>query len=164
MFLLDNGHEIYVWVGRGATAAERRAGLEKGVQYIASGGRPSSTAVTKFVEGAQPAAFEALFAEWAGVRQPLLFGCSDESGTLEVVPICELAQKALEEEDAFILDAHTEVFVWQGSGASEEERTGALEAAKRHVAAKGALLGKPGYSLPITEVTPARAHFASSHE
>lgn len=151
VFLLDNGPEIFVWVGGDASADERKAGMQKGVGYVASGGRPNHTRVTKFVEGAQPAAFEALFTEWSGARQPLLFACSDATGELEVSPICEPGQASLEEEDVFILMTDLQLFVWHGSASNEIERAGALEAAKKLLATAGEQRGA-ALSLPIIEV------------
>ena len=42
---LDNEAEICVWLGKGATAAERASGMKVAAEYCAQGGRPKGTRV-----------------------------------------------------------------------------------------------------------------------
>ena len=67
VFLLDNDAEVFVWCGRGASPAERRAGLAKGSEYISTSGRPANTRLTKVMEGAETSSFKANFASWTVV-------------------------------------------------------------------------------------------------
>ena len=61
---MDNGGEIFVWVGKGATDAERKGGMKAGTEYCARDGRPKGTRVTKVMEGAEPTTFKANFEQW----------------------------------------------------------------------------------------------------
>jgi len=150
VFIVDGGEEVFVWVGKAATARERRAGMAQGVAYSVQSASQGKTPVTKFVEGMEPAAFEACFAEWtSSTRQPLLFGVSDATGALEVFPIAEWAQRSLEEEDAFLLDTFDALHVWVGSGATRAEAKGAVAAAKQRVAS----LAHYAKSTPVIEVS-----------
>ena len=67
VFIVDGGEEVFVWVGKAATARERRAGMAQGVAYSVQSASQGKTPVTKFVEGMEPAAFEACFAEQAAL-------------------------------------------------------------------------------------------------
>jgi hypothetical protein len=71
VFLLDNEAEIFVWVGKGANADERKAGLSVGTDYAAANGRPPHTRVTKVMEGAEPPTFKLNFASWAAQPGPV---------------------------------------------------------------------------------------------
>ena len=70
-------------------------------------------------------------------REPLLFACTNATGTFEVDPIFDFSQADLEEEDVYLLDCFTTVFIWIGSAANEQEKTMALETAKVYVQAQG---------------------------
>jgi hypothetical protein len=45
VFILDAGAEIFVWIGKGATPDERKAGMQTGQGFIEAEGRPAWTAV-----------------------------------------------------------------------------------------------------------------------
>jgi hypothetical protein len=63
-FIMDNAAEIVVWVGKRASAAERRKGMEFGTAFCSEGGRPEGTRVSKVMEGTEPTTFKANFATW----------------------------------------------------------------------------------------------------
>ena len=62
VFLMDNAAELFVWVGKGASADERRRGMALGQEFCAQGGRPKATRLTKVMEGAEPVMFTSNFA------------------------------------------------------------------------------------------------------
>jgi hypothetical protein len=64
VFILDNGSDITVWVGKRATEQERRGGLATGSAYAEQAGRPKGTRVVKVAEGAEPTTFKANFEVW----------------------------------------------------------------------------------------------------
>ena len=64
-FIVDNETEIFVWVGKGATADERKAALSHGQDYVTKQGRPDWTRVTKILEGTEPTTFKSNFANSA---------------------------------------------------------------------------------------------------
>jgi len=61
VFIVDNGDQIFVWVGHGATADERKAGLQLAADYLKKTGKPAGTTITRVPEHAEPAEFLALF-------------------------------------------------------------------------------------------------------
>jgi len=63
-FIVDNSSEIFVWVGKGATADERKAALSHGQDYVSKQGRPDWTRVTKILEGTEPTTFKSCFTKW----------------------------------------------------------------------------------------------------
>ena len=63
-FIVDNETEIFVWVGKGATADERKAALSHGQDYVTKQGRPDWTRVTKILEGTEPTTFKSCFKKW----------------------------------------------------------------------------------------------------
>jgi len=65
VFIVDITSEVFVWVGKGATPAERRRGMQAAADYLKQRGRPALTKLTKVVEGAEPPLFSTLFSGWA---------------------------------------------------------------------------------------------------
>ena len=84
------------------------------------------------------------------LRSPSLSCAAPRSGAFSVdEPIYDYSQADLENEDVFLLDAHTAVFVWIGANASPDEREGGLS------------LGT-AYALISPHLTPAMAfHMAA---
>jgi hypothetical protein len=63
--LVDVGTEVFVWVSKTASDAERKNGLKYAADFLKQGGRPSSVARTTVVrEGGESATFKALFFQW----------------------------------------------------------------------------------------------------
>jgi len=73
VFVLDNGAEIFVWIGRGAGAEERKAGMKLGTDYCDQSGRPKGTRVSKVMEGTEPTTFKTNFATWEAAVDVTLF-------------------------------------------------------------------------------------------
>lgn len=72
--------EVFVWVGKEATADEKKGGMETGVKYTA--GRPKGVRVTKVSEGAEPALFKSLFKSWKPPATPADFSMVGRSGNV----------------------------------------------------------------------------------
>jgi len=61
VFVFDAGNEVFVWIGLGATAEEKRCGLGYAQQYLKNNNRPSFTPISKILEGAENEVFNAAF-------------------------------------------------------------------------------------------------------
>jgi uncharacterized protein involved in tolerance to divalent cations len=70
-------------------------------------------------------------------REPMLFHCSNETGRFQIEPIFDYAQPDLEEDDVFVLDTYTTIYVWMGSEANETEKRMSLESAMAYLKAQG---------------------------
>jgi advillin len=64
VFILDIGSEVFVWIGKGSTADEKKAGMKNARDYIASSGLPARTPVTRIVEGSETVLFKDKFKGW----------------------------------------------------------------------------------------------------
>lgn len=65
-FIID-GHGalgIWVWIGKGATPAERREGMNTATQFIQEKGYPTETRITRVVQGGENQEFLSLFQSW----------------------------------------------------------------------------------------------------
>eukprot|EP00968_Pinguiococcus_pyrenoidosus_P011241 scaffold898_cov229-Pinguiococcus_pyrenoidosus.AAC.5 len=51
VFILDEGEELFVWVGEGASSPERNKAMETAQKYLESQGKPNYTAISLFREG-----------------------------------------------------------------------------------------------------------------
>jgi len=57
VFILDVGHNVYTWVGKGASKEERSHGIKFATDYLKKNSRPDSTPVVRVLEGAEPKGF-----------------------------------------------------------------------------------------------------------
>lgn len=64
VFIVDTGSKLSVWVGRGASQAERREGMTRATAYLARNGYPPNTPIERVSEGAESAQFKAEFYQW----------------------------------------------------------------------------------------------------
>lgn len=138
-FVLKTPSAAYLWVGTGASDAEKTGALELlkvlRAQHV------------QVEEGSEPDGFwEALGGKTAyrtsprlkdkkmDAHPPRLFACSNRIGrfVIEEVP-GELMQEDLATDDVMLLDTWDQVFVWVGKDSQEEEKTEALTSAKRYI-------------------------------
>ena len=84
-------------------------------------------------------------------REPRLFAASDASGALRVEEVHFFAQGDLCEDDVFVLDARTAVFVWEGSRCSKGEH-GALAALADEYVASAIGAGRLAPGVPVVFV------------
>eukprot|EP01086_Lenisia_limosa_P009810 TRINITY_DN33475_c0_g1_i1.p1 TRINITY_DN33475_c0_g1~~TRINITY_DN33475_c0_g1_i1.p1 ORF type:complete len:540 (+),score=204.99 TRINITY_DN33475_c0_g1_i1:63-1682(+) len=61
VFILDIGCEIFVWVGKGASKAEKREAMMKGERYIVEQGYPSHLPLTRLLETGETDLFLSAF-------------------------------------------------------------------------------------------------------
>jgi len=62
VFIVDIGHHVFVWVGKGTTKKERGSAIKYATDYFAKQGRPAHVPITRVLEGAEPSAFGSAFA------------------------------------------------------------------------------------------------------
>jgi len=60
-FILDNGIEIFVWVGKGASKEERSKGLAYATDYLFKNNRPKTMPISRIIEGSENDAFTKSF-------------------------------------------------------------------------------------------------------
>ena len=74
---------------------------------------------------------------------------SDASGTLEVSPVegKPLKQQQLDSNDCFIVDVGSQIFVWVGKGATQQEKNSSMQFAAEYLKQNG----RPDHT-PITRV------------
>jgi len=143
-FVLVTADTVFSWVGLGANAdevavahsvAEKLSG-----KYQGRGGRT----VVDVREGGEDAAFwEALGGKdeypsmspgEAPPRDPRLFSASTATGSFKVEEVDNFDQSDLNDEDVFLLDTFTQLFVWIGSQSTQQEKDKAMEFAQQYVA------------------------------
>jgi len=55
--ILDAGHEIFVWVGKGASKEEKSKGLAYATDYLFKNNRPKTLPISRILEGAENDSF-----------------------------------------------------------------------------------------------------------
>jgi len=143
VFLLDLGLTLIQWNGHTSGAKERRSAMEMIVKIKNDrNGKPSSRVIEgddddeqfwSCLGGKGPIAdaneLDASVTEIA----PKLFHVSDASGSMEVTQVAEgqreMKRSLLDNNDVFILDLNTSVYIWVGSGANAKERSQAMKVA-----------------------------------
>eukprot|EP01138_Halocafeteria_seosinensis_P007299 gb/GECG01007463.1/.p1 GENE.gb/GECG01007463.1/~~gb/GECG01007463.1/.p1 ORF type:complete len:862 (+),score=169.72 gb/GECG01007463.1/:1-2586(+) len=152
-FVVVTSEGTYLWEGKGSNDEERKTA--RTTAEILHG----SSDYNELVEGEEDDAFwEALGgkAEYpenvpdeSGPASARLFHVTDKSGALEVEEIHQFAQDDLMDDDVMILDTYSQVFVWIGSEANENEKKNGMQIAEDYV--KKATDGRDE-DTPIVEV------------
>jgi len=140
-FVLLTPSTLFVWQGSGANESEVETATKvaetlkfaRAFEHIVEGSEPDAFWSAIGGKGEYPQTKVALDVE----REPMLFHCSNETGTFKIEPIYEFAQADLEEDDVHILDVYTSVFVWLGSESNQLEKEKATESAQEYIKAQG---------------------------
>jgi len=61
VFVIDTGFEIIVWIGKKASQAEKKLGLQYGVEYIKAHDKDHSTPLSRVLEGGEDQVFNSIF-------------------------------------------------------------------------------------------------------
>jgi len=61
VFILDAGHEVFVWVGLDASAGERKGAMQRAQDYLSKNNRPFTLPISRVLEGGENEAFKASF-------------------------------------------------------------------------------------------------------
>lgn len=80
IFLIDSGHVVYVWIGKGAPLQQRKDAMKDAGMYLNSAKRTSE--LERVVAGSETQVFKQLFHEWDPPRK---FTFSAESSGIAVV-------------------------------------------------------------------------------
>eukprot|EP00966_Prymnesium_polylepis_P251937 5824570-Prymnesium_polylepis.1 len=138
VFILDQGSTLVQWNGRESSKKERSKALQV-CNTIKDDERGGKCEVTVCLQGEEPEDFwQALGGrpaeigeatsdddpKMAGKGAARLVRVSDESGTIELteVSVGGLERSMLDTNDVFIVDLHTDIFVWVGKKATRQER------------------------------------------
>jgi hypothetical protein len=78
-FLLDNLSELFLWVGKGASADEKKSGMSYAMKYLTDNGYPNNTNISKMNEGTESPRFISNFNVWNPPR-PMTFGTTVSAG------------------------------------------------------------------------------------
>lgn len=144
VFILDTLNTIYQWNGASANKYEKFKALEHVTKL--NNEQHGAKAATVFLNSGSDDADAEEFWQLLGGKGPIksaeeggddaaavsqpakLFRISDASGSMEVSLVGEktLERSMLDENDAFILDTGSSVFVWVGKGANKDERKKAM--------------------------------------
>jgi len=57
VFVFDSGFEIFVWIGKGTTANEKKSALSSAQTYLSQNKRPAYLPITRVIEGGEPSSF-----------------------------------------------------------------------------------------------------------
>eukprot|EP00603_Paraphysomonas_imperforata_P002999 CAMPEP_0114417660 /NCGR_PEP_ID=MMETSP0103-20121206/3082_1 /TAXON_ID=37642 ORGANISM="Paraphysomonas imperforata, Strain PA2" /NCGR_SAMPLE_ID=MMETSP0103 /ASSEMBLY_ACC=CAM_ASM_000201 /LENGTH=797 /DNA_ID=CAMNT_0001585967 /DNA_START=115 /DNA_END=2508 /DNA_ORIENTATION=+ len=78
-FLLDNLSELFLWVGKAASADEKKSGMSYAMKYLTDNGYPNNTSISKMNEGTESPRFISNFNVWNPPR-PMTFGTTVSAG------------------------------------------------------------------------------------
>lgn len=140
-FVLVTPTDVYTWVGVGSvpeevTVSENIAAIlakptGKPITYITEGDHEAMAPFWKALGGQGEYPSESTGLATHAPRDARLFQASTASGGFRVEEVHNFDQTDLNEEDVFILDTYTQLFVWVGSAASREEKDKALGVAEK---------------------------------
>jgi gelsolin len=63
VFVLDNGSEVFAWVGKGSSAGEKRGALNFAAEYVVKQNLPPFTTISRVLEGGENSTFKNSFAK-----------------------------------------------------------------------------------------------------
>jgi len=136
VFIYDGGLDIHVLMGKECNAKERNKAAEYVAALVSDRGHAKHNVYDEDDKDAEPF-WKAIGGKPAGgiaAATPdvpvkvdkKLFRLSDETGKMEMKAVTPIALATLQQDDVYILDAGTEIFVWVGKGASKDEKSKAL--------------------------------------
>jgi gelsolin len=157
-FILDNGLQVYQWSGKSAGIFEKNkaATLARAIDEERAG----KATVHVFAQGAdgdfpwallggKPATIAAGTPDSAPNFVKKLFKVSDSSGPVKITKVDEgsIQKSHLKDDDVFIFDAGSVVYVWVGTKANDNEKKHALGFAQTYLAQEK----RPAH-LPIVRI------------
>jgi hypothetical protein len=143
-FVLVTPTHTYSWHGKGSNEGEKAtadsiAKVLSSHSYGPPGTAPPSRELVQVEEESEPEEFWAALGGKADYAQlpagvpvpadPRLFQCTDRFGAFTVEEIANFTQEDLLDDDVYILDVKTAVYLWIGHNANLEEKTKAMETA-----------------------------------
>ena len=167
VFILDAGLQIYIYIGELANAFEKMKGGAVAHNLVAAR-QGKSKLITdldenfwKILGGTKADVGPATEASANEEDKPFetdklkLFRISDASGALTFTKEQEgrLTLSMLDSNDAFLVDAGIQLFIWIGNGASKVEKSQAFKIATQYLEENG----RPS-TTPITRVMEGQVH------
>ncbi|XP_018451220.1 villin-4 [Raphanus sativus] len=151
-YILHNGSSVFTWIGNLATSTDQEL-VERQLDLI----KPNlQTRAQK--EGSESEQFWELLGGKTEYRSqkltkepesdPHLFSCSFSKDILKVTEIYNFTQDDLMTEDIFIVDCHSEIFVWVGQEVAPKNKLQALTIGEKFIE-KDSLLEKLSPEAPI---------------
>lgn len=165
VFILDAGLKVFCWIGSKANAFEKSKGASLAHNIVDSRlGKAKRVEVNKEF-------WKILGGSESDVRDeedpiepeaPLdpenckLFRVSDASGSISFTKETEgaLSLDMLDSNDAFIIDAKIEIFVWIGSGANKTEKSYAMKFADDYMKDNGVPMHTPVTRICEGQINP----------
>jgi hypothetical protein len=133
VFIVDAGTELFLWIGKKCTAAEKKEGMVHAATYLTQSGKPMNTRISRVVEGAENAMFKDIFAGWpvaAPAAAGMFFGAAAASGVAKAEEDKEIDVGALmaakKQVEKMVDDGSGDVKVWR----IEDMKKAELEEAK----------------------------------
>ncbi|KAI3830341.1 hypothetical protein MKW92_030870 [Papaver armeniacum] len=151
-YILHSGSTVFTWSGNLTTADDHEL-VERQLDIV----KPNLQSKPQ-KEGTETDQFWELLGgklEFPGQKitrdaesDPHLFSCSFSKGNLKVSEIYNFSQDDLMTEDIFILDCHSDIFVWIGQQVESKSKTQALTIAEKFIE-QDVLLEKLSSDAPI---------------
>ena len=136
VFVIVDSEDVYVWIGKHAVSTEKDLAVA-----IAGKLSKSDAPLCEQYEGTEKDQFwtalggKSEYPETGSAdeiaREPRLFEGSTKTGTFTVEEIPNFCQEDLSNDEVYLLDTYTQLFVWVGGGADREEKEGALVMAEK---------------------------------
>lgn len=155
-FLLQSGSLFYIWHGNSSSLEQQQLAtrfadiLRPGVN-VKHAKEGTETSAFWYALGGKQSYSGKREAQETG-RDPHLYACTYDNGTLEVTEVFNFSQDDLLTEDIMILDTHSEVFVWVGQHVDAKQKQQALEIGQRYME-RAALLEGLLPDIPLYKVT-----------
>ena len=116
VFVIDAVSEIFVWIGKGATAGEKKEGMMRAMEYLNKSGKPSWTPITRVVEDAESTVFKGNFPTW-DVAKAVDFSAGGSSGVAKTAEQKEIDVSALarqrQADEAMVDDGSGKLKIWR---------------------------------------------------
>ncbi|XP_021893102.1 villin-4-like [Carica papaya] len=151
-YILHSGSTVFTWSGN-LTNSENQELVERQLDLI----KPNLQSKSQ-KEGSESEAFWALLGGkseyssqkivWEAESDPHLFSCTFSKGNLKVTEIYNFTQDDLMTEDIFILDCHSDIFVWVGQQVDPKNKLHALTIGEKFLE-HDFLLEKLSHEAPI---------------
>ena len=159
-FVLLNPTKAYAWNGKGSNTDEKEVAASIARKLSESYQGTGNRVVVIVEEGSEPEDFWETIggkAEYLEMpdgedipREPRLFWASTATGCFRVDEVDNFEQDDLIDDDVMILDTYTQVFIWVGSNATEEEKRESAAAAIKFIDAADD--GRKSSEVPIITV------------
>jgi len=144
VFIVDADSEIFVWIGKGASANEKKEGMMRAMEYLAKAGKPDWTPITRVVEGAESPVFQANFFQWTPPKK-VDFSAGASTGVAKTAE-----QKAIDVGAMQKRQAQAETPVDDGSGTVKIWRIENMEKAEVEESQYGQFYGGDSYIILYT--------------